>query len=102
MRLAIFQQLIRDTQSTLEGPPLPIRQEPMSKILELETTPGKSSSGEQRKQWQESILWERIQDSKTRIDGPLKPKQLEPVLKRTDLETILEVSSTLEQEESIC
>ena len=102
VRLAVFQQLIQETQSTLEGPPQPIRQGPVSKSLGWETTPEVSSSGEPRKHWQESILRERIRDSETSIDGPLKPKQLEFVLKRTDLETIPEVSSTLEQEESIC
>ena len=60
VRLAVFQQLIRDTQSTLEGPPPPIRHEPMFKSLELETTPKVSSSGEPRKHWQEPMYLERI------------------------------------------
>ena len=62
VRLAVFQQLIRDTQSTLEGPPPPIKQEPALKCPELETTPGESSIGDPRKNWQESILRERIRD----------------------------------------
>ena len=56
MRLAVFQQLIQDTQSTLEGPPPPMQQEPEPKCPNLETNPEVSSSGESRKHLQESIL----------------------------------------------
>ena len=50
MRLAVYQQLIQDTQSTLEGSPPPIRQGPVSKRPDLETIPEVSSSRE----WEES------------------------------------------------
>ena len=60
MRLAVFQQLIQETQSTLEGPPQPIRQDPISESSRVETTPEASSSGEPKRHWQESIPWEKI------------------------------------------
>ena len=50
VRLAIHQQLIRDTQTMLEEPPKAINQGPVSKMLDLETIHEVASS----KEWDES------------------------------------------------
>ncbi len=60
VKLVVHQQLIRDTQTMLEGPPQAIKRGPVSKKPDLETIPEVASSRECNESIQEPLPQEQL------------------------------------------